>query len=266
LSEKPLIVIKLGGSALTDKTRIYTPRIPIIHSAASQVAAVSKYRSIMLVHGAGSYGHMPVRKYRLQDGWKGSMQLKGLSLTKSKLLEWETLLDGIFLKHGVRIMPFLASDLFVTTKGRITSAWLEPLKSWLSSGCVPIVGGDIVRDTKNGFSILSGDQIAAFLAAKLVATRLIYAVDVDGVFSANPTLDRKAQLLKALTASRAQAFSTTISRTTLDVTGGMAGKIKESLAASRHRIPICFVNLTKRDRLRKAALGQKVTCSILAPS
>jgi isopentenyl phosphate kinase len=263
---KPLIVIKLGGSALTNKTRIYTPRISVIHSAATQVATVSRYRSIILVYGAGSYGHIPVQKHGLQHGWKGPNQLKGLGLTKSKLLEWETLLDGILLEHGVPAIPFLASDLFLTARGRISSTWLKPLKNWLRLGCVPIVGGDIVRDTENGFSILSGDQIAAFIAIKLAATRLIYAVDVDGVFDANPALDTKARLLKTLNPSLAQVVSRSMHGTTPDVTGGLAGKVKESMAASRHRIPVCFVNLTKRDRLRKAALGQEVICSMLVPS
>jgi len=261
---KPLIVIKLGGSALTDKTRIYTPRIPIIHRAASQVAEIRKDCSVILIHGAGSYGHIPVRKYELQQGWKGPKQLRGLSSTKFKLLEWENLLDGILLEHRVPVMPFLASDFFVTEKGRIVSAWLKPLASWLRLGCVPITGGDIVPDSRNGFSILSGDQIAAFIAIRLKATRLIYAVDVDGVFNANPTLDSNAQLLETLTtSSAARLVSRTTSGTTPDVTGGMAGKISESLSATRHRIPVYFVNLTKSGRLRKAALGQQVTSTKL---
>ena len=261
---KPLIVIKLGGSALTDKTRIYTPRIPMIHSAASQVAEIRKDCRVILVHGAGSYGHIPVRKYGLQQGWRSHKQLRGLSLTKFKLLEWENLLDEILLEHGVPVMPFLASDFFVTEKGRVVSAWLRPLVSWVRLGCVPITGGDIVPDNRNGFSILSGDQIAAFIAIRLKATRLIYAVDVDGVFNANPTLDSNAKLLETLTtSSAARLVSRAISGTTPDVTGGMAGKISESLSATRHHIPVYFVNLTKSGRLRKAALGQHVTSSRL---
>ena len=261
---KPLIVIKLGGSALTDKTRIYTPRIPIVHSAAGQVAEIRKACSVVLIHGAGSYGHIPVRKYGLQKGWKSPRQLGGLSSTKLKLLEWENLLDEILLEHGVPVMPFLASDFFVTDKGRIVSAWLKPLASWLRLGCVPITGGDIVPDCRTGFSILSGDQIAAFIAIRLKATRLIYALDVDGVFNANPTLSAKAQLLETLTASSAaRLVSRAITGTTPDVTGGIAGKISESLSATHHHIPVCFVNLTKGGRLRKAALGQQVTSSRL---
>jgi isopentenyl phosphate kinase len=238
----------------------------MIHSAASQVAEIRKDCSVILIHGAGSYGHIPVKKYGLQQGWKSPRQLRGLSSTKLKLLEWENLLDKILLEHGVPVIPFLASDFFVTEKGRIISARLKPLASWLRLGCVPITGGDIVPDSRNGFSILSGDQIAAFIAIRMKATRLIYAVDVDGVFNANPALDSHAQLLETLTASSAaHLISKVISGTNHDVTGGMAGKISESLSATRHRIPVHFVNLTKNERLRKAAMGQQVTSSRLIP-
>ena len=264
---KPIVVIKLGGSALTDKTRIYTPRIPIIHRAARQVAEIRKNYSVVLAHGAGSYGHIPVKKYGLQHGLRSPKQLKGLSSTKFKLLEWENLLDEILLEHRIPVVPFLASDFFVTKNGRIISAELRPLVSWLRLGCVPITGGDIVPDIKNGFSILSGDQIAAFIAIRLKAKRLIYAVDVDGVFNANPRLNSEAQLLETLTPSSvAGLISKGTSGITPDVTGGMAGKLSESISAARHRIPVCFVNLTKQDRLRKAALGQRVIGSRLMPA
>jgi len=261
---KPLVVIKLGGSALTDKRRIYTPRIPAIQYAARQVAEIRKHCSVVLVHGAGSYGHIPVRKYGLQHGLKSPKQLKGLSSTKFKLLEWEGLLNEIFLKHTVPVISFLPSDFVITERGRIISADLNPLADWLRLGCVPITGGDIVPDTSDGFSILSGDQIAAFIAVRLKARRLVYGVDVDGIFNVDPNRNRKAQLIETLTpASAARLFSRVISGTTPDVTGGMAGKIRESLAAARHRIPVYFVNLTRDDRLRKAALGQNVVGSRL---
>jgi isopentenyl phosphate kinase len=261
---RPLVVIKLGGSALTDKRRIYTPRMAAIHSAARQIADIRKQCSVVLVHGAGSYGHIPVREYRLQSGFKSRKQLKGLTWTKFKLLEWEALLDEIFLDHSVPVIPFLASDFVITKKGRIVSAAIEPLREWLRLGSVPITGGDIVPDVRDGFSILSGDQIAAFLAVKLRAKRLIYTMDVDGVFNADPSRHRKAKLVETLTLASAIRLASKVTQGRApDVTGGIAGKIRESLAAARHRIPVYFVNLAKDDRLRRAALGDEVVGSRL---
>ncbi len=264
--QKSLIVIKLGGSALTDKKRIYTPRNPIINQAARQVAAITKKFRVVLVHGAGSYGHIPVRKFGLAHGFKTLKQLKGLAATKLKLLEWEALLDDVFLKHQIPTTPFVASNFIVTKKGRIISAELNPLKNWLRLGCVPTTGGDIVPDCDYGFSILSGDQLAAYIAMKLKARRLIFATDVDGVFDSDPKLNRQAALLTDLTQSLASRLLMKAgSRTTPDVTGGMAGKIKEAIIAADHGIPVYFINLTKDERLQKVAFGQEVLASRILP-
>ena len=259
---KQLVVVKLGGSALTDKSQIYTPRLSAIHNAARQVSFIQRKVRLILVHGAGSFGHIPVKQYGLQRGFKGAGQIEGLAATKFKLLEWERILDSIFLKHGVHVIPFLASDFIELKAGRITRAELSPLRGWLRLGCVPMIGGDIVQDTTQGFSILSGDQLAAYLAIKLKARRLVFGVDVDGVFDSNPKLNRDARLLTDMTPTMAMHCARrSTNGAVADVTGGMAGKIIEGVVAARHGIPVCFVSLTKKKRLQKAVLGERVIAS-----
>jgi isopentenyl phosphate kinase len=263
---KPLIIIKLGGSALTDKTRIYTPRAAVIRNAAKQVAHLTKTFSIVLVHGAGSYGHIPAKKWKLADGLKRRSQLTGLSTTKVKLMELETILTETFLAFHIPTLPLSSSDFVVTSKGRISSADLRPIKQWLSIGCVPSLGGDLVTDTHRGFAILSGDQLAAHMAMQLKATRLIFATDVDGIFDSNPKLNRQARLLKTLSTRDASKLthSATITNTP-DVTGGMAGKIIEAIAAAKKGVPVDFVNLTRGQRLKSLALGRTVPCTRIVP-
>jgi len=264
---KPLVVFKLGGSVLTDKKRIYTPRVSAMHRAAEEVKVIMRRYSVVLIHGAGSYGHIPVKKYRLASGYRNGAQLKGLSATKSKLLELESVLDDVFLAHRIPIVPIFASDFIVTRNGRIDTAELVPLKGWLDLGCVPSTGGDIVPDVQNGFAILSGDQIAAYIAVRLKARRLIFGTDVDGVFDSNPKVDRRAKLLPNLSVSEAsRLIGKATSRTAPDVTGGMAGKIRESVIAASKGVPVWFINLAKHGRLVKAASGGKVRGSQIVPS
>jgi isopentenyl phosphate kinase len=258
---KSLVVIKLGGSALTDKNKIYTPRTPTIHHAASQIAKIGKERQVVLIHGAGSFGHIPVKKYHLANGFKSTRQLRGLAQTKCKLLEWETILDKILISHRVPLIPFLTSDLIVARKGRIAGTELQPLRECLRLGCVPSAGGDIVMDVVSGFSIVSGDQLAAYLAIQLKASSLIFGVDVDGIFDSNPKLNPNARLLETLAPDQALGMVTrreATTHTTVDVTGGMAGKIREAVVAARRGVPVQFVNLMKNSRLVKAALGEPV--------
>jgi isopentenyl phosphate kinase len=264
--QKTLIVIKLGGSALTDKQRIYTPRKPVISRAAKQIADLASKFSLVLVHGAGSYGHIPVKQWNLASGFSNRKQLTGLAMTKSKLLEWEMILVDALIKHGVPVIPLVASDFVVCKNGRIESADLRPFTKWLNLGCVPSIGGDIVTDLRKGFAVLSGDQLAAYLTIKLGASRLIFATDVDGIFDSNPKLNRHARLLPTLTVAGASKLGRNARVSTApDVTGGMAGKIREAVTVASRGIPVYFVNLAKGERLKSIALNRSVPHSRIVP-
>jgi isopentenyl phosphate kinase len=259
---KPLVVIKLGGAALTDKTRIYTPRVRIIHSAARQIATIRKTRSVLLLHGAGSYGHIPVKRFDLVKGFHNSAQLKGLSETKFRLLQWESKLNRIFLQHEIPIVPFQPSCYTIARRGRIFSCEIDSIKAMIRLGCTPSIGGDIVSDVSTGFSIISGDQLAAYMAIALKARMLVFATDVDGIFNVNPKTQKRAQLIEKLDASSIRRITTTgVSQNITDVTGGMKGKLEEAATAASNGIPVFFVNLLKGNRLQDLILGKRVICS-----
>ncbi len=64
-------VLKIGGSILTDKTRDNAARLDEISRVAQEIAA--RPEDLVLVHGAGSFGHFPAKRYglpsMLQPGW-----------------------------------------------------------------------------------------------------------------------------------------------------------------------------------------------------
>jgi len=221
---------------------------------------------LIVVHGAGSYGHIPVKRWGLGSGYRSRDQLKGLAATKSRLVEWEMIFDATFLSCKVPLMPVSASDFVVARGGRISSVDLNSIRNWLKIGCVPSVGGDIVTDLKTGFSVVSGDQLAAYLAVRLRAARLVFGTDVDGLYEANAKLHPAAKMLTELTATSARrAIAGATVSIAPDVTGGMAGKIIEATAAASKGIPVWFINLTKNERLTKAALGQEVRGTRILP-
>jgi len=261
---KPLVVIKLGGAALTDKRKIYTPRTKVVKSAARQIAALRLRFTVLVVHGAGSYGHIPVKQFGLSRGFRNMRQLKGLSETKSRLLEWELLLNKIFRQYKIPVIPFTPSDYVIARNGRINTCNLNPIKEWIRLGCVPSTGGDIVPDISTGFSIVSGDQLAVYIATSLHASKLIFATDVDGIFDSDPNQDRNARLMRIVQARNVQTIAAKERPDITDVTGGMEGKIQEAAKAAYEGIPVSFVNLTKGNRLRDLVLGNKlVVCSKL---
>ena len=55
-------VLKIGGSILTDKNRSNAARCEEISRVAEEIAA--RPEDLVLVHGAGSFGHYPCQKVR----------------------------------------------------------------------------------------------------------------------------------------------------------------------------------------------------------
>lgn len=259
----PLVVIKLGGAAITDKSRIYTPRMTALHSAARQIGAIGKKRAIILVHGAGSFGHIPVKNYDLATGYRNPSQLNGLSKAKFQLLKLESIINEIFLQHNVPIVPFTTSSYTVARKGRIIDCNVRSIMTWIKLGCIPSTGGDIVPDVSTGFSIVSGDQIAAYLAVKLNAKMLIFATDVDGIFNIDPRSGKHARLMREIDVSKICNIKTATSSAVVDVTRGMSGKLEEAAIAATNGIPVYFVNLHKSNRVKDLALGRRVICTKL---
>ena len=72
-----MVLLKLGGSVITDKRRYRTFDQVNVKRLAMEIAR-SKM-PVIIVHGAGSFGHVLAKKYHLKDGYCDQNQLKGLA-------------------------------------------------------------------------------------------------------------------------------------------------------------------------------------------
>ncbi|HEC89681.1 MAG TPA: kinase, partial [Thermoplasmatales archaeon] len=59
-----MFVIKIGGSIITDKSKLGVYREYTMDALAEKM----QNRKILLVHGAGSFGHILAEKYQLNKG------------------------------------------------------------------------------------------------------------------------------------------------------------------------------------------------------
>ena len=62
--ENSLIVLKLGGSVITEKERNLTPNLNSIDRLAREIAEAN-VKGLMIVHGGGSYGHPLAKQYNI---------------------------------------------------------------------------------------------------------------------------------------------------------------------------------------------------------
>ena len=69
---KELILLKLGGSLITDKTQPYTPKLDVIEDVALQISTALRTHSdlrLVIGHGSGSFGHVAASEYHTRDGF-----------------------------------------------------------------------------------------------------------------------------------------------------------------------------------------------------
>ncbi len=255
-------ILKLGGSVVTHKEKPRTPNTGAITRLASEVATAGP-RRLIIVHGGGSYGHPLAKEYAISMGYKSPNQMVGFSLTHQAMVELNKLIVDAFLDAGVPTVSIAPSSFIITEDRRIKTVDFALVSRAVESGFVPVLYGDAVLDTALRFTILSGDQLATRLATDLGASRIIFGVDVDGVFTANPKLVKEARLIEELSLGQIKGMIKIGEALSTDVTGGMLGKIMEAAAAVEADIEVQLVNALKPGVIHDALRGQKITCTWL---
>ena len=255
-------ILKLGGSVVTRKDQPKTPNMEAIRRLAREVAAAGP-RKLVIVHGGGSYGHPLAKEYDISTGYSTPRQLTGFSLTHQAMVELNRIIVEAFLDTGVPAVSIAPSSFIVTEDRRITEVDFSVVTRAVDSNMVPILYGDAVLDAARRFTILSGDQLAVRLSTDLGAERLIFGVDVDGVYTANPKLAKDAKLIEELSLSQMKGMVRIGEALSTDVTGGMLGKVNEAAAAVEAGVEVQLVNALKLDAVNAALRGEKIPCTWL---
>lgn len=228
-------VVKLGGSVITDK-RGDRPRIrrKVLARLAGELAAAPRSRVVGVVHGAGSFGHGPVKRSGIHRGARTAAHR--LAWGEIQVLQNE--LNGAvcraLLAAGLPAVPCQASAAAVLAGGKLDHLDDTALKELGAQKMIPVLYGVPAADRKQGCAILSGDVLAPELARILGASLLVLGTDVDGVYTADPRKDPSARPLERITPHTWPTLSKGLAgATSTDVTGGMRGKISTLLSYTR---------------------------------
>jgi isopentenyl phosphate kinase len=263
LSDPKLTILKIGGSVITDKNGELSARTNEIDRLAEEIQKAN-VRGLIVVHGGGSFGHPSAQKYRIKDGLKEDSQKIGFSETH----HFMTVLNGLFMDsliwHEVPAVSVTPSSCIITENGRINHFEDASVRALLKMRFIPVLYGDTVLDSKQGFTILSGDQLVTSLAMRLNAERIVMGVDVDGIYDADPKVEKTAKILRHLKLEELKELrSKLVKPTARDVTGGMFGKVVELLPAVEQGIPVTIMNASKPSYVRNVLEGKSVECTLI---
>jgi isopentenyl phosphate kinase len=252
-----LTILKLGGSVISKKDKDKPETNPkTLSRLAKEIAEAlaEKKTRLIVVHGAGPYGHVPAKEYELSKGHKGRRQTRGMALTHQMMEELNAHVVAALIDAGVDAIAYQPSAGGIMEGRRLISFPLDSVERLLELGLVPVMYGDVLPDLKSGLNILSGDHIVPYLAEKLAADRVIIATSHNGIYDRDPD-EEGAVKFDAVDAGVIAKLDMRRTKGT-DVTGGIGGKVRELMTLTKHGVKSEILSGTEPGYVKRALLGE----------
>jgi len=213
------LILKLGGSVITDKSADCAVNREQLASVASAIAGAQP-GGIVVIHGAGSCGHPEAKRYHLDVGATAGAT-EGIFVTHKAVTSLNDAVVAALREKGIAAAGVHPLHVGIADNGRLVGFECRHLETMLRLKMVPVIHGDVVMDLSRGACIVSGDQLVRYLAVALKISRVGLATDVPGVLDGGVVVPKITK--KTVPALQIGSSSHT------DVTGGMRGKIDELL-------------------------------------
>ncbi len=262
-----LVLVKLGGSLLTDKAGVRADRPEVIRRLAGEIArgAALIPGGLIVGHGSGSFGHVAAAEAGIAGGLRSPAQLPGITATQQEAAELHRRVVGALAAAGAATFSLAPSSFLVTAAGKPADLFLEPLLIALANGLLPVVYGDVALDREQGVAICSTETVLAHLARLLPGrgfrvTRLLWLGETAGIYSAGgETVPR----VTPATAGAARAGLAAARGT--DVTGGMAHRLETALDLAALGLPSLLLDGREPGLLERALAGEDIAGTLVCP-
>lgn len=252
---RKLVIVKLGGSALTDKSKFETMKDEVLRNVTDQIRSAIETHGdkiyIVLVHGAGSFGHFQAREFGVRQGGRNDSWLQGFSATRLSVTQLNHFVVSSCVSSSIAavgLSPFPHTHFSPGAScddepdGAALAIVIAESLRW---GLFPVLHGDAVLSmAPHRCTILSGDTIVLWLAKHLPSelgvtdVHCVFLTDVDGVFSSfdSETGTPTGMLFHRIVVGPDGSLSipltahSTINKDRADVTGGLKGKLEAASA------------------------------------
>lgn len=222
-----LIMVKWGGSLITEKDKPFTPRMEIIQSLAKQIKKLQEIKpdlKIILGHGSGSFGHAVASKYKTRNGVKTEEDWIGFSQVWHAARSLNFIVTQALHDQGLPAVTFSPSSFISSLNGKGFEFFQFPFERALSSNILPVIHGDVIFDHLLGGTILSTEDIFLFLSDYFQPQKILLAGIEDYIWADFP---EKKFPIKSITPRNFEDIKTKIGESSsVDVTGGMIEKVK----------------------------------------
>lgn len=227
-----VVIVKLGGSLITDKSRRARAKDTTIRRLAAELArgAAHTRARVVVGHGSGSFGHHAATEHGLLDMKSPRRQAPGTAAVQRAAHALHKRVADAMEDAGAMPFSVLPSSACGGRDGRVTRMDARPFTSALTAGLVPVTCGDVVLDAAGRATICSTEAVLFALTKKLLAAghrvrRAVWLGITDGVYDAD------GQTMSTLDATHVPDVAR--GAETTDVTGGMRLRVDTTLKLAR---------------------------------
>ncbi len=259
---KPIIFIKYGGSVITNKEKeeeVIEKNIDFISSQIKEVYNLKKY-SFIIGNGAGSFGHIQVKKYHLKDDITSDFQKLGFSKVSFLVSKLNFKVVSSLINYNLPAISIKPSSIYLSKNNKKNKFFIDSILEFLNSDYLPVLYGDMVLDKEKGGVVLSTDKIffelvKIFYKKNLKIEKIIFCGKTLGV------IDKKGKTIPLITKKNYPKIkSVFFENSYVDVTGGMKTKVETALKIAKFGISsyILDKNNLKNCLVNKNFLGTKI--------
>ncbi|PKN97783.1 MAG: hypothetical protein CVU42_14560 [Chloroflexi bacterium HGW-Chloroflexi-4] len=255
-----LIFLKLGGSIITNKDQTNTPdttKMEIIARDIKQALDKDPSLSLLIGHGSGSFGHHAANKYGTrngitsQEGWSGFSEVALRARELNQFVLEKLVISGV---KAISISPFSG----IQAENRSITNWdISIISDCLYQHLVPVIYGDVILDRRLGGTILSTEELFAYLVHRLQPERILLAGLEEGVWKDYP---QNTQLINEIHPEDIKALQAEIRGSgSIDVTGGMFTKV-QSMTGLLKQLPTLEIQIfsgSKPGNVYATLMGDK---------
>ncbi len=259
-----LILVKFGGSVITDKSKPFTEDMSTIKRLAKEIHEARQEKKFKLIigHGGGSYPHTYAAEFRTNEGVINERSYEGIAKVQNSASMLNRIIIEELINAGENAVSINPSSCTIVENGIIKKMYLEPLEKLLDFNMLPVPYGDVCVDLKRGCATVSTEIILSYIARELrkkyKVSRILLCGRVDGVFTDNPDKNPDTKLIPVITQKNIKKIENDLKgSSSTDVTGGMMHKVKMMLELTDLGIESEIINAKKPGILKRSLLGER---------
>lgn len=244
--------VKVGGSVIAPKDRPLSADIPTILRLAKEISNYLRDSGdqVVLVHGGGAFGHYLVKECLT---FEGELRRECFSRVAHYMMMLNSFVMEALLSAEVPAAS-LPPRSMCFSRGKLPRCFMDAVKDLVGKGVTPVLFGDVISSL-TGFEVISGDTLVWELVRELGIKEVVFATDVNGIYTDDPKKNPNAKLLKEVRADEVlrEAIEGEV---TSSVTGGALEKVKVAIELGIKGVRASVINGLIPGNLYNALTGK----------